>query len=169
MTIEEAIEKLKNAFKCNKKQFEELGTHILLQDDEQEAIETLLAAYEKEKNTNKELDKINYRVNKNLLETAEKLESEKRKYKKLFNGYNQRVSDILELEKKIEDLENGDLTTVYLSGFYDGEKKWKDKIKAKKEYYKSYENLEIYEHYNYGEIVQVLDELYNEKKGNKND
>lgn len=24
-----------------------------------------------------------------------------------------------------------DLTTVYLSGFYDGEKKWKDKIKAK--------------------------------------
>lgn len=78
-----------------------------------------------------ELDKINYRVNKNLLETAEKLEAEKRKYKKLFNGYNQRVSDILELEKKIEDLENGDLTTVYLSGFYDGEKKWKDKIKAK--------------------------------------
>ena len=24
-----------------------------------------------------------------------------------------------------------DLTTVYMSGFYDGEKKWKDKIKAK--------------------------------------
>lgn len=74
-----------------------------------------------------------------------------------------------EQQKEIEDLENGDLTTVYMSGFYDGEKKWKDKIKAKKEYYKSYENLEIYEHYNYGEIVQVLDELYNEKEGNKND
>ena len=28
------------------------------------------------------------------------------------------------------DLEE-DLTTVYMSGFYDGEKKWKDKIKAK--------------------------------------
>jgi hypothetical protein len=29
-----------------------------------------------------------------------------------------------------------DLTTVYLSGFYDGEKKWKDKIKAMFENYK---------------------------------
>lgn len=46
MNIDESIEILKNAFKCNKKQFEELGTHILLQDDEQEAIETLLTAYE---------------------------------------------------------------------------------------------------------------------------
>lgn len=41
------------------------------------------------------------------------------------------IERINELENKIEDLENGDLTTVYLSGFYDGEKKWKDKIKAK--------------------------------------
>lgn len=57
MNIEEAIETLKNAFKCNKKQFEELGTHILLQDDEQEAIETLLTAYEKEKEENKRLRK----------------------------------------------------------------------------------------------------------------
>lgn len=32
--------------------------------------------------------------------------------------------------------EDVDLTTVYLSGFYDGEKKWKDKIKAKIEKYK---------------------------------
>ena len=55
--IEEAIETLKNALKCNKKQFEELGTHILLQDDEQEAIETLLTAYEKEKEDNKRLRK----------------------------------------------------------------------------------------------------------------
>lgn len=29
------------------------------------------------------------------------------------------------------NLENADLTTVYLNGFYDGEKKVKDKIKAK--------------------------------------
>ncbi len=35
----------------------------------------------------------------------------------------------------------------------------KEKIKEKIEYYKSYEGLEIYEHYNYGEIIQVLTEL----------
>lgn len=29
--------------------------------------------------------------------------------------------------------EDIDLITVYMSGFYDGEKKWKDKIKEKKE------------------------------------
>jgi hypothetical protein len=90
LDIEEAIETLKNAFKCNKKQFEEIGTHILLQDDEQEAIETLLTAYEKEKEKNKELE------NKN--------------------------------NKLMEEL---DLTTVYISGVYDGEKKVEDKIKAK--------------------------------------
>ena len=33
--------------------------------------------------------------------------------------------------KEIEELKNTDLTTVYLNGFYDGEKKVKDKIKVK--------------------------------------
>ena len=33
-----------------------------------------------------------------------------------------------EINKKFE---NADLTTVYMNGFYDGEKKWKDKIKDK--------------------------------------
>ena len=37
--------------------------------------------------------------------------------------------------KEIEELKNADLTTVYLNGFYDGEKKGKDKIKAKIEEY----------------------------------
>ena len=32
--------------------------------------------------------------------------------------------------KEIEELKNADLTTVYLNGVYDGEKKVKDKIKA---------------------------------------
>ena len=32
--------------------------------------------------------------------------------------------------KEIEELKNADLTTVYLNGVYDGEKKAKDKIKA---------------------------------------
>lgn len=34
-------------------------------------------------------------------------------------------------QKEIEELKNADLTTVYLNGFYDGVKKFKDKIKAK--------------------------------------
>lgn len=47
----------------------------------------------------------------------------------------------LEQEKeKNKELENADLTTVYLDGVYDGEKKWKDKIKAKIEYYKTIDN-----------------------------
>ena len=37
--------------------------------------------------------------------------------------------------KEIEELKNADLTTVYLNGFYDGEKKVKDKIKVKIEEY----------------------------------
>ena len=72
---------------------------------------------------------------KELIERINELEEEVKKehenWKELLHFYNQRVSDIIKLENKIEDLENGDLTTVYLSGFYDGEKKWKGKIKAK--------------------------------------
>ena len=40
--------------------------------------------------------------------------------------------DLYNKEKeKNKELENADLTTVYMNGFYDGEKKWKDKIKQK--------------------------------------
>ena len=35
------------------------------------------------------------------------------------------------IDKVIEELKNADLTTVYLNGVYDGEKKVEDKIKAK--------------------------------------
>ena len=38
---------------------------------------------------------------------------------------------VIKQQKEIEELKNADLTTVYLNGFYDGEKKVKDKIKAK--------------------------------------
>ena len=87
MNIEEAIETLKNAFKCNKKQFEELGTHILLQDDEQEAIETLLTAYEKEKGENVKL----------RLQDIPFIEGELKAYKDRVNELKQ------ELEKEKED------------------------------------------------------------------
>lgn len=36
---------------------------------------------------------------------------------------------IIEEREKNKEIENADLTTVYMNGFYDGEKKWKDKIK----------------------------------------
>lgn len=36
-----------------------------------------------------------------------------------------------EEKEKNKELENADLTTVYMNGFYDGEKKWKDKIREK--------------------------------------
>lgn len=45
-SIDKAIDILENAIRCNEKQFEELGTHILLQDDEQEAIKIVLANLE---------------------------------------------------------------------------------------------------------------------------
>lgn len=45
MVSEEDIKILENAIQCNKKQFEELGTHILLQDDEMNALEKLLQGY----------------------------------------------------------------------------------------------------------------------------
>ena len=49
--------------------------------------------------------------------------------------YDKSIGIILNLiekqSKEIEELKNADLTTVYLNGVYDGEKKVKDKIKAK--------------------------------------
>ena len=50
----------------------------------------------------------------------------------LYKSDAKRLIDIIEKQsKEIEELKNADLTTVYLNGFYDGEKKVKDKIKAK--------------------------------------
>ena len=46
------------------------------------------------------------------------------------------ILDLYQKEKqKNKELENADLTTVYTTGFFDGEQKWKDKIREKiKEY-----------------------------------
>ena len=64
-------------------------------------IQGLLDLYNKEKDLNNELQ-IRYKI-------------EHDKYTK-------------EKEKN-KELENADLTTVYMTGYYDGENKWKDKIK----------------------------------------
>lgn len=57
--IEEDINILKNAIKCNEKQFEEIGTHIILQEDEQEAIEHILTERKQDKKRIKELEEKN--------------------------------------------------------------------------------------------------------------
>ena len=67
----------------------------------QQAIDIVVTAYEKEK------------------EKREKLEYEAQEAEEYIKSLK---------EQKLEDL---DLTTVYMNGFYDGEKKVKDKIKAK--------------------------------------
>ena len=55
-----------------------------------------------------------------------------RNHRKAIQG----LLDLYQKEKqKNKELENADLTTVYMNGFYDGEKKWKNKIKEKTRYY----------------------------------
>ena len=54
-SIEEDIKVLENAIKCNEKQYEEIGVHIILQNDEQEAIEHILSDYKRVLKENEEL------------------------------------------------------------------------------------------------------------------
>lgn len=43
-----------------------------------------------------------------------------------------KIADQRDLYKqKLDEIENADLSIVYMDGFYDGEKKWKDKINEK--------------------------------------
>ena len=58
--IEEDVKILKNAIKYNKRQFEEIGTHILLQDDEQKAITHILLEREQDKKRINELEEENH-------------------------------------------------------------------------------------------------------------
>ena len=59
--------------------------------------------------------------------------------------------------KEIEELKNADLTTVYLNGFYDGEKKVKDKIKAKIDYLLKYYDSENF--INFEMFIKILQSL----------
>ena len=61
-------------------------------------------------------------------------------------------------EKRWKPLKD-DLTSVYLDGFYDGEKKWKNKIKKEIEEYKKYDNGKNYEN-----EISVLENVLKEKK-----
>lgn len=61
-------------------------------------------------------------------------------------------------EKRWKPLKD-DLTSVYLDGFYDGEKKWKDKINKEIQEYKKYDNGKNYEN-----EISVLENILKEKK-----
>lgn len=66
-----------------------------------------------------------------------------------------KIADQRDLYKqKLDEIENADLSIVYMSGFYDGEKKWKDKIKAKIE-----ELNKEYEKYKDGQEWEIQDDI----------
>lgn len=108
-SIEEAINILNNAIKCNEKQFEKIGTHILLQDNEQEAIKIVLGNLEALCDMQKSADR--------ELQRQKQINEEHKKE----NGL---------LREKVKELEI-DLTTVYLKGVEDGKDKYEQKIKNK--------------------------------------
>lgn len=90
-SIEEAINILNNAIKCNEKQFEEIGTHILLQDNEQEAIKIVLGNLEalcdmqksadRELQRQKQINEEHKKINGELREKVKELEKENHMFK----------------------------------------------------------------------------------------
>lgn len=62
----------------------------------------------------------------------------------------------------IEELENADLTTVYINGFYDGEKKCKDKIREKIEEIKMTSSQINGDYFMKNYQIEVLQELLEE-------
>lgn len=68
-----------------------------------------------------------------------------------------------EIESNVEEI---DYTTIYLSGFYNGEDKWKDKIKSKKEELrKEYENCRREDTFKKAKILyqrNILEEVLEE-------
>lgn len=68
--------------------------------------------------------------------------------------------DLYQQEKKTNDI---DLTIVYMNGFYDGEDKWKKKIKEKIDFYKRYGKIENSNEYVMSVEIEVLEELLEEK------
>lgn len=70
------------------------------------------------------------------------------------------ILDLYQKEKqKNKELENADLTTVYTTGFFDWEQKWKDKIREK---IKELQAMSISEDIYYEDIENLLKELLGE-------
>ena len=85
------------------------------------------------------------------------------RYKDLVEIEKEHKKENGELREKIKELENADLTTVYMSGFYDGENKWKDKIKERIEFYKRYGKIKNSNEYVMSVEIEVLEELLEER------
>ena len=92
-----------------------------------------------------------------ILDSLNKEKEEKQYEKELRLKYERRYNSSTEENKKLKEknkeLENADLTTVHMNGFYEGEKKWKDKIKEK---------INYYDERGYIEIAGALEELLKE-------
>lgn len=92
-------------------------------------------------------------------------------FNKLSYKENKAIKSLLDLYQKEKEknkkLENADLTNVYLSGFYDGEKKWKDKIREKiKEYQEQRRKAETNKINDmFVNYIDVLEELLEENNG----
>lgn len=91
------------------------------------------------------------------------------RYKDLVEIEKEHQKENGELREKTKELENADLTIVYMNGFYDAEKKWKDKIREKikelkKEYeeYKDSQEWEIFDETKYA--YELLQELLEERR-----
>lgn len=97
--MEEDINILENAIKCNKKQFEEIGVHILLQDDEMKAIENLINRVKELEHQNNILKEKNqdYKCNYNTM--AEQKEKAMERVKEL-EEYKEYYEDMEEVNKK---------------------------------------------------------------------
>ena len=146
----DAVEILRNAIKCNKKQFEELGTHILLQDEEQEAIEIVLGNLDA-------LCDMQRTADKKINELDKKLEKEKKLT---------RLAQTLTDESIKESL-------VEFEKDYISKQKIKDKIEELKDtlkHYNDYSKLNLLEKVNVDLIdagIEVLEKLLQEEDTNE--
>lgn len=98
-----------------------------------------------------EIEKEHKKENGELRERVEELKTayllQKDRSIELATTIDALTTDYKEEKEKNKELENADLTTVYMNGFYDGEKKWKDKIKELQnkyigQYLKFYEKVQ---------------------------
>lgn len=165
-SIEEAVEILRNAIKCNEKQFEELGTHILLQDDEQEAIKIVLGNLEalcdmqrssdreiqRQKQINEEHRKENgllreevKELEKNIEKISESSSNNEELIEKLNSGETFTVNQLGFIKKNfIPKQKIKDLLTEIQEEYNKLDKEIDKQIKDKnKDYYKCKENIAI--------------------------
>ena len=104
-----------------------------MSDEEKKAIEYLKIEYEKLIKEDNILFPLYKSDAKRLIEIIEKQSKEIEELKEIKSKLDEKnipIETLLAEFERLEDLED-DLTTVYLNGVYDGEKKVEDKIKAK--------------------------------------